>query len=134
MEFKAAIRQILQSRHDTYVEMIMAGTSEPQPPGQAPTTPEDVMQMVNGFFVIVNEGLEGGSETRRFFVETVFPGLRDAGSTADFMIAGCARAIIIIACDVTQQISSEHREAAQQWLATFFGMYLGEIAQIWSAR
>src|SRR4051794_2083413 len=95
------LKATFQARRSALSDLIVSasGAIAPIAGGQA-MRPEDLIQMVNGFLVLIEEALEGRSDTREFYLSTVMPGLRDSGTSAKQMLDGTSKVLFAVAFDL----------------------------------
>ena len=124
----------VRARHTLFTERVVAeNAAEAAALGQPQFPREAIEQFINGFFLFVEEALQGiGGDARAFYLSTAIPAMRDTGISAKLVIGGSAKTVIRMSVELAGAVSAEHRPDAERWLAEFFGDYLGDMAEVWS--
>jgi hypothetical protein len=86
--------------------------------------------MVNGFVVVMLEGLAGeGGEARPIFFETLITSLRAAGSPSYDLVQWNGTFVTLLAAELVPLLPAEVRAEGASWFASFAGTYLGDLMQ-----
>ncbi len=133
MRHATELLEVISQRRTAFLQQILEEHERIDPPPGQPRYPrEAIEQFVNGFIATIVEALEGRTqETRKLYMSTVMPSIRDTGTPLGLMIGGSARMLIALAVDLVEGVKPEHRLEARGWLASFLGEYLGEMADVW---
>ncbi len=132
-ELKSHLLPILRERRDELAsQLIEQMHATPAAPGAVTISDDDVRQMIYGFVSMIVEALEtDSSETRTFYLETVIPGLKAAGTPLALFVGGSTAFLVRFACALAGALAPEHRAAGVEWIAQFFGDYLGDVTKAW---
>ncbi len=119
--FRSALLDLLRQRREEIARDITARlTAQEAAPGrEGAITPERVEQMVLACFPLVAEALEGGSEIRDMYLDTIVPGIVSGGTAHHELLHGNYRAWMYIMADLIARLPAEYRGSAGLWLADF---------------
>jgi hypothetical protein len=133
--FQRELLDVLAQQEEALTDYVLKDSGDSMPlPGGVQYSPDDLRQMVKGFWHLLREGIAGtGRELREVYKTTVFPGLRDTGTTARQMVTGSARVLFHVAWELVSRVSEKERTPAQEWLIAFFSDHLGDMAEVWAA-
>ena len=93
-------------------------------------TPDDELdQLVRATIAILLEGLEGGTETRNFVIETAVPAFVAQGETPATLAATSVTFAVMLSGLLSSKVSEKHRAETQAWIATFYGAYVRDVIQ-----
>ncbi len=131
---RSALKQVVESRRQQFIERYVAESQKQSTPEQPAYPPEALTQMLHGFYSMLVEAIDGGATTTRTtYLETIMPTLRDSGVPARMMIGGSAVVLIKMTLDLASHLPEPLRLEGGDWLADWFGNYLGEIGELWAA-
>jgi hypothetical protein len=132
--FQRELLDVLAHQEEALTDYVLHVNRDSMPlPGGVRYSPDDVRQMVKGFWHLLREGITGtGRELREVYKTTVFPGLRDSGTPARQMLTGSARVLFHVAWELVSRVSEKERGPAQEFLIAFFSEHLGDIADVWA--
>jgi hypothetical protein len=131
--FKPFLAKFLTERREAFADQLVTQARfTPPVPGAKPLPDSDIKQMVYGFIGMLIETLEtSDSQTRTFYMSTVMPGLKGAGTELPGMIAGSSMFFMRLTVAISDALPAEHRRAGVEWVSQFLADYLGDICKVW---
>lgn len=98
-------------------------------PGMAEAiTEDDLRQLLHGFCQMLEEAMAQSSQTtRQFFLETAIPALVASGQGSSTLVHSIGIFAVLLTGAALEELEADDRQAATEWLATFFGDYLQDV-------
>ena len=132
---KLELENLLRDQQQTLTDALVQAQMAPPVPGMRAMGPDEIRQMVAGFFMLVREALgDGPTMVRNMYLNEVLPGLRDAGTPLGTMMGGSARFFFHTLLELVPRVSEANRAEARNWLVEFFSAFLGDAADVWQRR
>lgn len=128
--WKPLISAEIRARRDELVDYCAALTrfNDDAPAESMEVSRRDIEQMIDGYITVICEAADDAPPvTREFFLDTVIPGLFAGGMSVAQLARGIIAWDVYAAAMIVQALPSEHRAAAANWLAVFFGAWNRDI-------